>query len=133
MAVNTRRLNSIQQARTRRSTMPRYLQLDGGRYLLCLAGMICLMAVLTLWQTSVVATRGYEIARLEQQLINLNREHSHLQAAHAASVNLATVRARAMELGLRPLTSDQIRYITVIEEPVQSIVPLPPDQPRRQE
>jgi hypothetical protein len=113
MAVNTQRISTIQQARVRRIALPRYLQLDGSRYLLGLVVILCLMSLLALAQTGVVATKGYEIANLQAQETQLMRDRSQLLARQAQAQNLERIRRRAEQIGLRPLTEDQVRYIDI--------------------
>lgn len=120
MAVNTQRLSAVDQARSRRLSLPRYLQLDGSRYLLGLVVILCLMSLIVLAQTGVVATKGYEIARLEAEKVALLRERSALQVRQARAQSLSRVRLRAEQIGLRPYSDDQVRYVTVPEL-------LPPD------
>lgn len=120
MAVDVQRSFPLHQARARRHELSRYLKLDGGRYLLGMTALLCLMSMIALGQTGVVATKGYAIANLEQQHTHLMREHSQLQLRLAAAQSLDTIRARAEELGLRPLTNEQARYITIEQVPPAS-------------
>jgi hypothetical protein len=115
MAVNTQRISTVDQARSRRLSLPRYLKLDGSRYLLGLVVILCLMSLIVLAQTGVVATKGYAIAKLEADKIALMRERSALQVRQARAQSLARVRLRAEQIGLRPYTDDQVRYVTVPE------------------
>jgi hypothetical protein len=115
MAVNTPRLSSIQQARSRRRELPRYLRLDGSRYLLGLVLILCLMSLIVLAQTGVVATKGYAIVDLETQKTLLLREQNQLQVRLAQAHALDRVQERALGIGLRPRTPDQVRYIEVPE------------------
>jgi hypothetical protein len=113
MAVNSRRIFPLRQAQQRRGELPRYLRLDGSRYLLGAVLILCLVSLIALGQTGLVATKGYAIAQLEQQRIELLRERSQLQLRLAAAKSLERIERRASELGLRPLTREQSRYITV--------------------
>ena len=45
MAVNIRQLFQLQQAKVRRSQLPHYLQLDGGRYLIAAALILAMLGV----------------------------------------------------------------------------------------
>ena len=117
MAVQTQRISSIQQARARRLALPQYLRIDGGRYLLGLMAILCIVSLMVLAQTGVVATKGYEIAALQDQQIMLMRERTQLQARQATAQNLDRIRRRAEQLGLRPISEDQVRYLTIMLPP----------------
>jgi hypothetical protein len=122
MAVNTQRLSNLDQARSRRLNLPSYLRLDGSRYLLGLVVILCLMSLIVLAQTGVVATKGYAIAALDTQETALLRERSALQVRQARAQSLERVRLRAEQIGLRPYSDEQVRYVTVPEL-------LPPAEP----
>jgi hypothetical protein len=111
MAVNTQRISTLENARARRLALPRYLRLDGGRFLLGLVVILCAMSLVLLVQTGIVATRGYAISALERQQLELSRERSLLQERQARAQSLDRVRQRAGEIGLRPLRLDQVRYM----------------------
>ncbi|NJN17177.1 MAG: hypothetical protein HC822_13320 [Oscillochloris sp.] len=118
MAVNTQPLSSIAEARARRLALPRYLQLDGSRYLLGLVVILCLMSLIVLVQTGAVATRGYALAQLQTQQTEILRERSQLMVRLARAQSLERVRLRAAEIGLRPYTEDQVRYL-MLPQPVE--------------
>jgi hypothetical protein len=118
MAVNSRRIWPIQNAKLRRVELSRYLALDGSRYLLGAVLILCLVSLIALGQTGLVATRGYAIAQLETQRTDLLRERTQLQLRLAAARSLDTIEHRARDLGLRPITRDQTRYISIPEQPV---------------
>ncbi|NTW00013.1 MAG: hypothetical protein HGA19_01765 [Oscillochloris sp.] len=114
MAVNTQRMSSIiSQARARRITLPRYLQIDGSRYLLGLVLILALMSLIVLAQTGAVATKGYTISRLEVEKTTLIRERTQLQVREARARSLELIRRRAELIGLRPIASDQVRYLDI--------------------
>ena len=113
MAVNVRQLFPLQQAKARRSQLPRYLQLDGGRYLIAAALLVSLMSLVSLGQTGRLATKGYELAQLQEQKTELLRERSALNLRLSEAQSLAEVERRAKELHMRPMTPDQARYITI--------------------
>jgi hypothetical protein len=113
MAVNLQRFSSISQARERRISIPQYLRLDGSRYLLGLVLILALMSLIVLAQTGVVATKGYAISRLEAEKTALIRERSQLQAREARAQSLELIRRRAEQIGLRPITPDQVRYLDI--------------------
>lgn len=113
MAVNVRNLFPLQQAKARRSQLPRYLQLDGGRYLIAAALLLSLMSLITLGQTGRLASKGYEIAQLQEHKTELLRERSTLNLRLSEAQSLAEVQRRATELHLRPMTAEQAHYITI--------------------
>lgn len=113
MAVNIRNLFPLQQAKARRSQLPRYLQLDGGRYLIAAALLLSLMSLITLGQTGRLATKGYELAQLQERKIELLRERSTLNLRLSEAQSLDAIERRARDLHMRPMTSDQARYITI--------------------
>src|SRR5690606_24653270 len=113
MAVNTQRISNIEGARARRLALPRYLRLDGGRFLLGLVAILSIMSLILLAQTGVVATKGYAISALEAEKTALLRERSLLQERQARAQSLERIRRRAEQIGLRPITDDQVRYIEI--------------------
>lgn len=115
MAVNTQRVSPIEGARARRLALPRYLRLDGGRFLLGLVIILCSMSLVVLVQTGIVATKGYAISALEREKVELTRERSLLQERQARAQSLDRIRRRAGEIGLRPLKDDQVRYMELPE------------------
>jgi len=117
MAVNVRQLFPLQQAKARRSQLPRYLQLDGGRYLIAAALLLSLMSLVSLGQTGRLAAKGYELAQLQEQKTELLRERSALNLRLSEAQSLAEVERRAKELHMRPMTPDQARYITIAPQP----------------
>jgi hypothetical protein len=129
MAVNTQRISPIEGARARRIALPRYLRLDGGRFLLGLVIILCAMSLIVLAQTGVVATKGYAISKLERERTELTRERSLLQERQARAQSLDRVRRRADEIGLRPITDEQVRYMELPElaaTPAPAATPTPP-------
>jgi len=113
MAVNIRQLFPLQQAKVRRSQLTRYLSLDGGRYLIAAAVILSLMSLISLGQTGRLATQGYQVAKLQDQQTELLRERSALQLRLSEAASLLKVDERAKGLGLRPMTPEQARYVTI--------------------
>lgn len=113
MAVRLRHIFPLQQAKARRSQLPRYLHLDGGRYLIAAALILSMMSLISLGQTGRLATKGYEIVQLQTQKTVLLRERSRLQLQLSEAQSLASIDRRAREQHLRPMTFDQARYITI--------------------
>jgi hypothetical protein len=113
MAVNVRQLFPLQQAKARRSQLARYLSLDGGRYLIAAAVILSLMSLISLGQTGRLATQGYQVAQLQAERTQLLRQRSALQLRLSEAESLLKIDQRASALGLRPMTPDQARYVTV--------------------
>ncbi|NJL33443.1 MAG: hypothetical protein HC893_05820 [Chloroflexaceae bacterium] len=113
MAVNVQRLFPLRQAKARRRELSRYLKLDGSRYLLAVVILLCLMSMIALGQTGIVATKGYAIVALEAQRTDLLRERSQLHFRHAEAQSLDHIRSRAEQIGLRTMTREQVRYVTI--------------------
>ncbi len=121
MTVRIPRIFPLRQARARRSELPRYLKLDINRSLLIAVVMLCLMSLIALGQTGVVATKGYAIVELERRQVELLRIRSELQLRFADAQDLKRIEARAVEIGLYPGRSDQVRYITIV--PPETVIP----------
>jgi hypothetical protein len=117
MAVNVRKLFPLEQARARRIALPRYLRLDGGRYLIAAALLLSLMSLISLGQTGRLATKGYQLAQLQTRQVELQRERSALLLRLSEAESLTAIEKRAKALGLRPMAPDQARYITIASEP----------------
>jgi hypothetical protein len=113
MAVNVRQLFPLQQAKARRSQLQRYLQLDGGRYLIAAAMLLSLMSLISLGQTGRLATKGYEISQLQARKTELLRERGALNLKLSEAQSLVEIERRARELHLRPMAPEQARYITI--------------------
>lgn len=127
MAVNSQRISPIEGARARRIALPRYLRLDGGRFLLGLVIILCSMSLVVLVQTGIVATKGYAISTLEDEKVDLGRERSLLQERQARAQSLDRIRRRADEIGLRPIADNQVRYMELPElaAPTPTAAPAP--------
>lgn len=113
MAVNIRQLFPLQQARARRSQLSRYLQLDGGRYLIAAAVIFALLSLISLGQTGRLATQGYELSHLQDTQTQLLREHGALQLRLSEAQSLVRIEQRARALNMQPLAPAQVRYITI--------------------
>ena len=113
MAVNIRQLFPLQQARARRSQLSRYLQLDGGRYLIAAAVIFALLSLISLGQTGRLATQGYELSNLQDTQTRLLREHGALQLRLSEAPSLVRIEQRARALNMQPLAPAQARYITI--------------------
>lgn len=123
MAINVRQRTPLRQARQTRQHLTRYLKLDGGRYLVAAAVLLALMSLLTLGQTGRLATKGYQLAQIEQQRTQLIRERNALQMQLSEAQSLAEVRRRAETLNLRPVSQEQIRYVPATLDAADSAEP----------
>lgn len=113
MAINWKRPFPLAQARATRLELPRYLQLDGGRYLILAAVILALLSLLSLGQTGKLATRGYELGRLDTRKTVLLRDQSSLQLDLAEAQSLTKIERRVEAAKLRPMTLEQVRYVTI--------------------
>ncbi|MBS1964287.1 MAG: hypothetical protein JST60_00485 [Chloroflexi bacterium SZAS-1] len=113
MAVNIRQFFPIQQARARRTQLARYLQLDGGRYLIAAAVIFALLSLISLGQTGRLATQGYELTNLQTQQRELLRTHGALQLQLSEAQSLLKIEQRGKALNMRPMTPDQVQYVTI--------------------
>jgi len=117
MAINVRKLFPLEQARARRVELPHYLRLDGGRYLIAAALLLSLMSLISLGQTGRLATKGYQLAQLQSQQVELLRERSALLLRLSEAESLQSVQKRVKTLGLHPMAPEQARYITIAPTP----------------
>jgi hypothetical protein len=129
LAAQAQRLSPLQQAKLRRRELARYLKTDTSRFLLGMVVLLCLMSMITLGQTGVVATKGYAIVSLESQRTDLLRERSLLKHRYAQAQSLEHIRNQAGRIGLRPMTREQTRYVTINEAPLQPFEPGSPAEP----
>ena len=113
MAVNIRQLFPLQQAKVRRSQLPRYLRLDGGRYLIAAALILAMLSLISLGQTGRLATQGYQLAELQAERTQLLRERSALQLRLSEGQSFLKIEGRAAALKLQPISPEQVRYITI--------------------
>ncbi len=134
MAVDTRRFFPLRQAKLRRLHLAHYLQFDSRRYLISIIILLSLMSLLTLGQTGIVATRGYAVAQLNSERLALQRHYDQLELRYAEASSLERIRTRAKQLGLRPATRDQMRYITInAPDATDTAPPAQPDSSDRPE
>lgn len=118
MAVRSEQIPAILgRVRLRRIDLSRYLRLDGARYMLLLVLICCLLSLITLVQTGLVARMNYELVGLRQQQVQLTREYSRLQEQMARVQSVEARLKRATELGFRQPTPDQIRYVRIPQLP----------------
>lgn len=127
MAVHAQRLSFLRQIKKRRHTFSHYLTSHSSRYSIWIIVLLCLISLLTLGQTGMVATKGYAVAELQSQRTELLRDMTHLEVQLASARSLDRVRSRAEQMGMRPATRNQIRYVT-IAEPQQQPTPANEEQ-----
>src|SRR5690242_7717022 len=125
MAINVRKLFPLEQARTRRVELSRYLRLDGGRYLIAAALLLSLMSLVSLGQIGRLATKGYQLAQLQTQQTELLRERSALLLRLSEAESLKSIEKRAKSLNMRPMAPEQARYITITPT-AESVEPTKP-------
>jgi len=114
MAVRIEQIPAIVgRVRWRQIDFSRYLRLDGARYLLLLTLIVCLFSLVTLVQSGLVTRMNYELVALRQQQVQLNREYSRLQEQIARVQSVESRMKRATDMGFRPPTPEQIRYIRI--------------------
>ncbi len=116
MAVNLRQLFPLQEAKVRRLELGRYLRLDGGRYLIAAALILSLMSIVSLGQTGRLASQGHELSTRQDQRVSLQRERNDLLLRLSRAQSLEEIEKRANELKLRPITGEQVRYVTLAPE-----------------
>jgi len=114
MAVRIEQIPAIVgRVRWRQIDFSRYLRLDGARYVLLLTLIVCLLSLVTLVQSGLVTRMNYELVALRQQQVQLNREYSRLQEQIARVQSVESRMKRAADMGFRPPTPEQIRYIRI--------------------
>jgi len=114
MAVRIEQIPAIVgRVRWRQIDFSRYLRLDGARYVLLLTLIVCLLSLVTLVQSGLVTRMNYDLVALRQQQVQLNREYSRLQEQLARVQSVASRMKRATDMGFRPPTPEQIRYIRI--------------------
>lgn len=113
MAVNIRQIFPLQHAKERRIELARYLRLDGGRHLIAAVLLLAFMSVLSLGQTGQLAAQGHALTSAQQQKVQLLQERNSMLFRLSQAQSLDEVQRRALGLKLRPLTADQVRYLTL--------------------
>jgi len=114
MAVRIEQIPAIVgRVRWRQIDFSRYLRLDGARYVLLLTLIVCLLSLVTLVQSGLVTRMNYGLVALRQQQVQLNREYSRLQEQLARVQSVESRMKRATDMGFRPPTPEQIRYIRI--------------------
>lgn len=85
-------------------------------YLVHIIVLLCLMSLLTLGQIGVVATKGYAVSALQTEKTLLLRQRDQLEVRYATAQSLEHIRRRAEQIGLRPISPDQVEYVTIVDE-----------------
>ena len=118
----SQRILPLQTARVRRAQLPTgYFKLGEAGMIAGAVAIVCILSILFLAQTGRVATAGYQLQALEQQHTVLLREAEQYEFRIAQASRLDSIAARAQALGMRPATSEQLRYAT-IELPAVPVV-----------
>lgn len=118
----SQRILPLQTARVRRAQLPTgYFKLGEAGMIAGAVAIVCILSILFLAQTGRVATAGYQLQELEQQHTVLLREAEQYEFRIAQASRLDSIAARAQALGMRPATSEQLRYAT-IEIPAVPVV-----------
>lgn len=118
----SQRILPLQTARVRRAQLPTgYFKLGEAGMITGAVAIVCILSILFLAQTGRVATAGYQLQELEQQHTTLLREAEQYEFRIAQASRLDSIAARAQTLGMRPATSEQLRYAT-IELPAVPVV-----------
>ena len=113
MAVNIRQIFPLQHAKERRIELAQYLRLDGGRHLIAAVLLLAFMSLLSLGQTGQLAAQGHVLTSLQQQKTQLLQDRNSMLFRLSQAQSLDAVERRAISLKLRPLTPDQVQYITL--------------------
>ncbi|MCX7837945.1 MAG: hypothetical protein N2559_00590 [Anaerolineae bacterium] len=90
---------------------------DLARTLLILVGVIALVGLLYLAQSTHATLTGKRVVKLQQRLEMLRRENAQLEYEIAVLTAPHRIAERATRLGLRPLTPTQAKYIVITDYP----------------
>lgn len=83
---------------------------------LVVIGVAALLASLYLTQSSRIASTGYEMTRLEARLGALKAERQELLLAIGRAESPATIEARAVEIGLIPLSGESVYFASPLSD-----------------
>lgn len=121
MAVIQRNL-PLYTARLRRAHIPRgYFKLGDSGLIAGAVAIVCILSILFLAQTGRVATAGYELQQLQHEHTLLVQEGEQYEYRIARASRLDVVTERAQQLGMRPASNEQRRFVT-IELPAVPVV-----------
>jgi predicted PurR-regulated permease PerM len=90
----------LNQRRQRLEHFRRYF--SGARLTLIIVGMIAVLGLIYLTQTNTVATKGYQIRDLEQQLATLKEENKKLNLQYIEQQSIANISSQVAGLNLVP-------------------------------
>lgn len=93
---------------------------DLARTLLVLVGVIALVGLLYLAQSTQATLTGKRVVKLQERLEHLRRENAQLEYEIAVLTAPHRIAERAARLGLRPLTPARAKYVVVTDYPVTS-------------
>lgn len=93
---------------------------DLARTLLVLVGVIALVGLLYLAQSTQATLTGKRVVKLQERLEMLRRENAQLEYEIAVLAAPNRIAERAARLGLRPLTPAQAKYVVITDYPVVS-------------
>ena len=99
------------------------------RALLLLVGLIALLGMIYLMQSSQATMTGTHLIELQGKLERLRRENAQLEYEIAVLTAPDRIADRARRLGLRPATITQTTYIAVKNYPVLPRKPTPRAEP----
>jgi hypothetical protein len=83
---------------------------------LVIIGLAALLASLYLTQSSRIASTGYEITVLETRLDALQAERQELLLEIGRAQSPATIEARAVEIGLTPLSAGSVQFASPLSD-----------------
>lgn len=93
---------------------------DLARTLLMLVGVIALVGLLYLAQSTQATLTGKRVVKLQERLEMLRRENAQLEYEIAVWAAPHRIAERATRLGLRPLTPAQAKYVVITDYPAMS-------------
>jgi hypothetical protein len=95
------------------------------RALLLLVGLLALLGMIYLTQSSQATMTGTRTLELQEKYERLRRENAQLEYEIAVLTTPDKIAERARRLGLRPATITQTTYIVIKNYPVASAKPAP--------
>ncbi|MGB9722870.1 MAG: hypothetical protein ACP5OO_01840 [Chloroflexia bacterium] len=116
MAVQTRHLRPLWQARIRRAILPRYFRLSGKAFFLLIVLAASLLALLALAQTGRVVAVAWQLRRLQQDRQELLWQREALLRQIAEAVHPAQVERWALEHGMEPMGPEDQVFIPMAPE-----------------
>ncbi len=99
--------------------------LDSIRALLIMLGVLALLGVIYLTQSSQATMTGQRAQDLQTRLDRLKRENAQLEYEIAVLTTPSKIAERARALGLHPATTAQTVFVTVKDYPISAPKPAP--------